>query len=89
MWPDVLTTKEAAYTQRAMEALASVAWANPLLDRVASAGGLVAANMPLLFEVRFAYELSLAGASAEYEYPAGVARPLVLDNGQLLTVLGM
>ena len=72
MWSDILTTKEAAYTQRAIDALGSVAWAKPLLERVASCGGLVAANMPLLFEVRFAYELHLVGATAEYEHPAGV-----------------
>jgi len=72
VWSDVLTTKEAEYTQRAIDVLKPVAWATPLLERVASAGGLIAANMPLLFEVRFAYELHLAGAVAEYEHAKGV-----------------
>lgn len=72
MWSDTLTTTEAEYTQRAIDALGSVGWAKPLLDRLASAGGLVAVNMPLLFEVRFAYELSLVGVTAEYEHAAGI-----------------
>lgn len=72
MWSDVLSAEEAEYTQRAIAALSSVAWAAPLIARLNSVGGLDSANMPLLFEVRFAYELHLAGASADYEYSAGV-----------------
>jgi len=72
MWTDDLTVAGAVYTQSAMDALQNVPWAKPLLSRVAGAGGLKATNMPLLFEVRFAYEVHLAGAIAEYEYAAGV-----------------
>ncbi len=72
MWSDDLTVKEAEYTERAMIALENVGWAKPLLDRVATVGGLKSANMPLLFEVRFAFELHLAGATADYEYGTGV-----------------
>ncbi len=43
--------------------------------RLVDGGGLVSANMPLLFEVRFAYELTLASTSAEYECAAGVGDP--------------
>lgn len=72
MWSDILTTREVDFTQRAMDVLATVTWAEPLLRRVADAGGLVASAMPLLFEVRFAYEIHRAGHTAEYEHRAGV-----------------
>src|SRR5438876_9617268 len=77
MWSDTLTPNEAEFTQRAMDALANVVWAKPLLRRVAAAGGLVASAMPLLFEVRFAYELHRAGTAPEYEYTAGVEQSTV------------
>jgi hypothetical protein len=72
MWSDVLTTREAKFTNQALDVLAAVTWARPLLLRVADAGGLVASAMPLLFEVRFAYEIHRAGFAAEYEHCAGV-----------------
>lgn len=71
MWSDTLKTREADYTQRALNALREVEWATPLLKLVDSAGGLVATAMPLLFEVRFAYELHLAGVTPDYEYATG------------------
>lgn len=77
MWPNVLTTKEADYTRRAIDALRTVSWARPLLSGLESSGGLTSVNMPLLFEVRFAYELHLAGSTAEYEFPAGVGESTV------------
>lgn len=72
MWSDTLTTKEAAFTQHAIDALISVPWAKPVLDRLSEAGGIKSENMPLMFEVRFAFELQQAGKDAEYEYNAGV-----------------
>lgn len=72
MWSDELTTKEAEYTKRAISELQSVEWAKPLLNLVAERGGLKSDNMPILFEVRYAYELYLNGLSAVYEYNAGV-----------------
>lgn len=72
MFSDILTTAEAELTRRAIEALAGVEWARPLLRRVAEAGGVVPAAMPLLFEVRFAYALHRCGRTAQYEYGAGV-----------------
>jgi hypothetical protein len=77
MWSDVLLAREVEYTQRAIDGLGSVPWATPLLLRLESAGGLVAANMPLFFEVRFAYELHQAGAIADYESCAGVGASTV------------
>lgn len=72
MWSDILTTREAEYTQGALAALCDVEWAAPLIRRVKEAGGLVAGAKPLLFEVRFANELHRAGATPQYEYRAGV-----------------
>ncbi len=72
MWSDTLTIREADYTKRALDALRDVEWATPLLTLVDEAGGLVATAMPLLFEVRFAYELHLAGVTPHYEYATGI-----------------
>jgi len=72
MWSDELTRAEAEYTAKAAEALGSVAWASPLLRRLHEAGGISSKAMPLMFEVRFAYELLVAGVAAEYEFNAGV-----------------
>jgi hypothetical protein len=72
MWSDILIAKEAEFTQRAVEALSGVIWAQPLLNRFHRAGGLKTENMPLMFEIRFAFELHRAGVAAVYEYPAGV-----------------
>ena len=77
MWSDRLKAKEAEYTQHALDELSSVSWATPLLTRLQSAGGLKSENMPIMFEVRFAYELHRAGVSAIYEYQAGVGNSAV------------
>jgi hypothetical protein len=73
MWSDRLMGREAQRTQLAMQSLASVHWAEPLLNRLDRAGGLKSENMPLMFEVRYADALHRAGISAEYEFRAGVA----------------
>src|SRR5262245_11597470 len=77
MWSNQLSEAERAYTLGAMEALRSVSWAAPLLARVAAAGGVCSQSMPLLFEVRFAYELQRCGVGVEYEYPTGVGNSTV------------
>jgi len=72
MWSDILSQAELTYTERVIRALRSVGWATPLIRRFEEAGGPSVATMPLMFEIRFAYELHRAAAVAEYEYPAGV-----------------
>jgi hypothetical protein len=72
MWSDTLTSSEAEFTERAIASLKDVAWARPVLERLQKSGGLKSENMPLMFEVRFAYELHRAGKMAAYEYSAGV-----------------
>jgi hypothetical protein len=65
---DRLTCEEIDRTQRAVDALSAVSWAKPLLSRLNHEGGFKPENMPLLFEVRYAHELLLAGCWASYEY---------------------
>lgn len=72
MWSDRLSLKETQCTERAIAALSTNPWARPLLARLEAAGGIKSDNMPLMFEVRFAQELQLAGVTAEYEFRAGV-----------------
>lgn len=72
-----LTSREEKFTQRAIEALSDVSWAKPLLNRLHRAGGLKTENLPLMFEVRFAFELHRTGLSAVYEHPAGVRKSTV------------
>jgi hypothetical protein len=72
MWTDSLSLVEAEFTERAIAALGSVGWARPLLVRLESCGGITSSNLPLLFEVRVAYELHRLGRTAEYEFAAGV-----------------
>lgn len=77
MWADILTLKEAKYCERAIGELEGVQWARPLLDRIQRAGGIKNETKPLLFELRFAYELNRLGSSAEYEYKTGVGNSTV------------
>jgi hypothetical protein len=77
MLSDRLRSTEVDGTKRAMEALAKVPWAKPVLARLRRAGGIKPENMPLMFEVRFAEELHRAGVTAEYEFPAGVGKSTV------------
>jgi hypothetical protein len=77
MWSDILTVKERESTERAIEALRSVDWAYPLVRRIEEEGGLIERNMPFMFETRYAYELHLAGATADYEFSAGVGKSTI------------
>src|SRR5712691_5060921 len=72
MLSDRLRLTEYEHTQRAIEALQPVPWAAPLLKRVNDAGDLQPEHKPLMFEVRFAFELHRAGVFAQYGYPTGV-----------------
>ncbi len=58
--------------ERILPILAKLQWASPVVRRIECAGGIVAANKPLLFEARFAHELNLMGVSATYEHRTGV-----------------
>jgi hypothetical protein len=77
MLTDILTAKEARYTEKVLKELGSVNWAKGLINRVNQGGGLISENMPLLFEARFAYELYKKGVQFEYEYSAGVGESTV------------
>jgi len=68
----MLSLQEVEYTDRAANELRAVDWTDKLLQRFDQNGGSVSENMPLMFEVRFAYELYLRGVEAQYEYSAGV-----------------
>jgi hypothetical protein len=72
MWSDTLTKREAEFTEQAIVALNGIEWARPVLERLQQAIGPKSENMPLMFEVRVAYELHRAGKVAEYEYSTGV-----------------
>lgn len=69
---DRMTGGEFDRTKRALEVLSTVSWAEPILLRLERAGGIRPENMPLMFEVRYAHELFLAGSSATYEYATGI-----------------
>jgi hypothetical protein len=77
MLSDRLRATEVQRTERAKEALAKVSWAKPVLARLRQAGGIRPENMPLMFEVRFAEELHRAGATAEYEFYAGIGKSTI------------
>lgn len=72
MLADRVRNDEYDFTLEAMDALQSVPWAAPLLHAAQARDLLNAENKPLMFEVRFAFELHCAGMIAEYEYPTGV-----------------
>ncbi|MCA9029050.1 MAG: hypothetical protein KDA86_27935, partial [Planctomycetaceae bacterium] len=72
MWSDILTVDEANFTNKAIQALKSTDWGGSVVRRLEVAGGIKPENMPLMFEVRYAYEISRKGLSAQYEYNAGV-----------------
>jgi hypothetical protein len=74
---DRLRMTEVSRTRAAIEELRSVAWARPLLARLARAGGVRSDNMPLMFEVRYAHEVHRCGGTAEYEHNAGVGASTV------------
>ena len=72
MQPDWLSEKEGIYVTQILDELRKFSWASELLKRIQERGGVVPSNKPLLFEARFAYELSRTNSKIQYEYPAGV-----------------
>jgi hypothetical protein len=72
MWADDLSPAEAEFTRKAIARLRGESWAEPVVHRLSHAGGICSKNMPLMFELRYAYELSRKSVSAEYEFNAGV-----------------
>jgi hypothetical protein len=66
-WP-----AEQELDEKALAALQHVAWAQPLLRKLEQQGGIGRANIPLLFELRFAHELHRRNRLAEYEFTTGV-----------------
>jgi len=77
VFSDRLQGAEVERTRDAIANLAKVAWARPVIARLNKAGGVRPENMPLMFEVRFADDLHSAGATAQYEFPAGVGQSTV------------
>jgi len=77
MWTDILSSKEAEYTKKAIEELRKVEWAKSLITKIQRNGGVCSGTMPLLFEARFAYQLHKANITAEYEYSAGVGNSTI------------
>jgi hypothetical protein len=71
-WP-----AEVPFTERVISSLTEVSWAQKLLRRLEQSGGVIEPNAPLLFEVRFAFELHAAGGSAEYEYASGIGKTTI------------
>ena len=72
MWSDSLSVAEANFTKKAIDSLKHSVWAAPVVRRLEESGGINSTNMPLMFEVRYAYELHRKGVTAQYEYSAGV-----------------
>ena len=66
-WP-----AETELDTKAIAGLQNVSWALPLLRKLEQQGGILQANIPLLFELRFAHELHRRNRLAEYEFPTGV-----------------
>ena len=66
---DILSSEEARFDQHALDELADQGWATNLIAGVQRNGGLTRDNKGLLFELRFAYALHLAGIVPSYEVP--------------------
>lgn len=77
MWGDTLSENEGRVMERVLPDLLAVPWARPLAERIQREGGLTTANMPLLFEARFAHALLGQGLTPDYEYRAGVGETIV------------
>ena len=74
MFSDRVRGDEYDLTIEALDALQSVPWAAPLLRAAQARDRLTAENKPLMFEVRFAFELHRAGMIAEYPYNVTLVR---------------
>lgn len=64
---------EHEYTNHVLNELRNVDWVKPLIAKIETNGGIKnIANIPLLFEVRYAYEIHRRNIQAQYEYKTGV-----------------
>lgn len=70
----IFTVEEKAACDKAYAYLEDFDWAQPLLKEVNEKGGIVKANMSMLFELRFAAALAAQGIKFEYEHKAGVGK---------------
>lgn len=77
MLSERLRGDEWSLTKRAVKELSSAGWAQPLLRRFEQAGGMCHAAKPIMFEVRYAYELHRAGIEPVYEQPTGAGESRV------------
>lgn len=66
---DCLSLREVEFAMTIMDELQKAAWATPLISAIQTSGGMVYANKPKLFELRFAYALHRAGIVPQYEIP--------------------
>lgn len=75
---DYLTNREIEYMDHVLNELQNVNWINPLISKIETNGGIEnITNIPLLFEVRYAYEIHLRNIQVQYEYKAGVGQSTV------------
>lgn len=77
MWGEILTRQEVKFCTKLIERLKPLVWAQPLLGRIGTPESWRYERKPLLFELRFAGELSVAGVNPSYEYTTGVGRSSV------------
>lgn len=86
---DFLSEREGRYCMSLLDRLQAEAWIRPLTDRLRREG-VCKATKTLLFELRFAAELSRLGLRARYEHDAGAGGTvdfLVEDQVQWLVEL--
>lgn len=76
-WSDKLKDREVEYTQYVIDKLKNIPWAKPILKCFYDSGGFHSNNMPIMFEIRFAYELHKAGYIAGYEFNAGLGNSTI------------
>lgn len=87
-----LTLAEVQLCERILNDIQGITWISPLVDRITRAGGIKQETRPLLFELRFAWELHRLGLEANYEFPSGLGNStvdfrLVVDKEEWLVEL--
>lgn len=75
---DYLTDREIEYTDYVLNKAQNIEWIRPLISKIETNGGIEnIANIPFLFEVRYAYEIHLQKIQVQYEYKAGAGESTV------------
>lgn len=77
MWSNKLKDREFKYTQEVVDKLKNISWTKPIIKCLNKKGGFCSENMPIMFEIRYAYEIHRAGYIAEYEYNAGIGNSTI------------